>query len=241
MLRIGRTDFLNTFPIYYPFDVGVVELRDSIFIREVPSRLSEMDLDVNLIPVVALKDRDDYDLLGDLCIGATGEVRSVGVFSRVPFNEVKRIHLTKKSRTSRMLLRYILRKMELSPELLELEGPWSGKDAVLLIGDDALFERKKGEFPYFTDLSKLWYEIEGLPFVFAVWCVKKDHPRKNEVLLAFEKAREWGLRNLEKVSKAWGGFLGEREVLEYLKGIDYFLTEDHKKAISRFFKFLDAV
>ncbi len=241
MLRIGRTDFLNTFPIYYPFDVGVVELEDYIFIREVPSKLSEMDLDVNLIPVVALRERDDYELLGDLCIGATGEVKSVGVFSKVPFEEVKRIYLTKKSRTSRMLLRYILKKMGLSPVLLELEGPWSDKDAVLLIGDDALLERNKGDFPYFTDLSELWYKMEGLPFVFAVWCVKRDLNRKNEILRAFERAREWGLAHLEEVSKAWGGFLDEREVLEYLKGIDYFLTEDHKKSMDRFFKLLDAV
>ena len=241
MLRIGRTDFLNTFPIYYPFDIGAVELKDFIFIREVPSKLSEMDLDVNLIPVVVFKYRDDYELLGDLCIGATGEVRSVGVFSRVPFEEVDKIYLTKKSKTSRMLLRYILKKKGLSPQLLELEGSWSDKDAVLLIGDDALLERKKGDFPYFTDLSKLWHEMEGLPFVFAVWCVKKGLNRRGEVLSAFERARKWGLEHLEEVSRAWGGFLDEHEVLEYLKGIDYFLTEDHKKAMDRFFKFLDAI
>ncbi len=253
-IRVGRLNFLNAFPIYLPFDLGVVESDLSIsFVYGPPSELSwklrNGDLDASLISVVEYWDNpNSYVIMGDLCIGVKGRVRSVALFSKKPMEELDRIYLTQKSLTSRRLLSYILQRKGFSPELLDLEGDYRGKEAVLLIGDEALYALKDGFFPFVYDLSELWYNIEKLPFVFAFWCLRRDFLKSYPLLSRklknlFLKARNWGENNMEIISKKWleenkdkGFSLGE--ILDYLTNLDYKLSEEHIKGINRFFEVL---
>jgi len=55
---------------------------------------------------------------------------------------------------------------------------YDGLDAVLLIGDEALRRNKHGldGFELVYDLAREWYEWQKLPFVFAVWALRRSLP-----------------------------------------------------------------
>ena len=78
---------------------------------DVPSRLAEQladgELDVALIPSVEyLRGADrGYEIIPGFAIAAHGPVRSVKLFSRVPWERVERLALDAGSRTSQVLAR----------------------------------------------------------------------------------------------------------------------------------------
>jgi chorismate dehydratase len=117
---------------------------------DVPSRLAEQlavgALDVALIPSIEYLRGVDrgYEILAGFAIAARGPVRSVRLFSRVPWERVQRLALDAGSRTSQVLARIWLdARYGVRPEQIE-ELPLgvsvleSTADAVLLIGDRAM-------------------------------------------------------------------------------------------------------
>ena len=76
-------------------------------------------------------------------------------------------------------------------------------DAVLLIGDEALRRNKFGlpGFELVFDLAKEWYEWQKLPFVFAVWALKKSLPpeSRRELTYLLESSLDQNESRLERV------------------------------------------
>ena len=70
-----------------------------------------------------------------------------------------------------------------------------GTTAAVVIGDRALEQRKLSAYQY--DLGLAWKEYTGLPFVFAAWVSNK--PLSEEFIVAFDKANEEGLKNIDAV------------------------------------------
>ncbi len=108
-------------------------------------------------------------------IGARGAVRSIVVVSERPVDELDELMVDLSSRTSVILARLILRarRKGREPRLfgappLEAIAGVSGSRGALVIGDPAL--ELEGRFPYSLDLGLAWWEMTGLPFVFAAWC-----------------------------------------------------------------------
>ncbi|MFO0960966.1 MAG: MqnA/MqnD/SBP family protein [Isosphaeraceae bacterium] len=118
-----------------------------------------------------------YRIVPDLAIAARGPVRSVKLFSRVPFREIRRLALDEGSRTSQALCRVWLDERHgVRPEAIEhlpmgVPAEESTADAVLLIGDRAMRD-PAGPFVEKVDMARAWQEMTGLPFVFAVWAVR---------------------------------------------------------------------
>ena len=102
--RLGVVSFLNAKPLIEGLDSDSrIEL-----VSEVPSRLpallDERSVDVALVPVIDLADPGrSWRIVSDACIGCDGETLTVRVFSRVPSETVRTLHVDSDSHTSRAL------------------------------------------------------------------------------------------------------------------------------------------
>jgi chorismate dehydratase len=179
-IRVGVVSYLNAAPLYYRLGERSARVQLEI---DLPSRLADRlelgELDVALIPSVEYYRGASlgYEILPGFAIAARGPVRSVKLFSRVPFERIGRIALDAGSRTSQALAlvwldaRFGVRPVEV--ELLPMGIPVleSSADAVLVIGDRAM---KVPEAPFHAvaDLAEAWKELTGLPFVFALWVTR---------------------------------------------------------------------
>src|SRR3954447_23994841 len=107
-LRVGAVSYLNAKPLYHRLDRWApgVDLTMDLPSR-LASRLADGDLDVALIPSVEYLRgaASGYEILPGFAIAARGAVRSVKLFSRVPFERIERLALDEGSRTSQALAR----------------------------------------------------------------------------------------------------------------------------------------
>src|SRR3954466_14472948 len=107
-IRVGAVSYLNAKPLYYRLNEFAPGVRLEM---DLPSRLADRladgDLDVALIPSVEYLRgaASGYEILPGFAIAARGTVRSVKLFSRVPFEKIERLALDEGSRTSQALTR----------------------------------------------------------------------------------------------------------------------------------------
>jgi chorismate dehydratase len=223
-IRIGAVSYLNAKPLYY----GLCDLApDIILSMDVPSRLAEQlaagSLDVALIPSIEYLRGVDrgYEIIPGFAIAANGPVRSVKLFTRVPWGRIERLALDAGSRTSQALARIWLdarhgvipgqiEELPLGVSVLE-----STADAVLLIGDRAMKVPHR-PFHDVVDLAAAWGEMTGLPFVFALWVARGglDLGDLPEILA---RSRSAGLAHAADLAEANGPRLG----LDFATCYDY--------------------
>jgi chorismate dehydratase len=216
-LRYGRIAYVNVAPIETAFDAGAVA-RDAEVVVDVPTRLNAALLDGRLdVAAVSaahyLEHRHSLELVGDLCIASDGPVRSVLLLSPVPPALLggATVAVTAHSATGRALLATLLETLQRVQPAYEvvddaLAAAASGRPA-LVIGDDALVARKICRPACIYDLGEAWHAWTGLPFVFAVWAVRRDvlAARPDDVAAladALARARAWGDANREAVVDA---------------------------------------
>jgi chorismate dehydratase len=177
-VRIGAVNYLNTKPLIHDLPELAPQAE---LILDVPSRLADLlsqdQLDVALIPVIEYFRNGTYRIVPDLAIASNGPVLSVTLFSRVPWQAMRRVALDEGSRTSAALTQVLLRRRygvhpELVPLPLESSAEDADADAVLLIGDRAMRACLPG-FAHAYDLGQEWHDWTGLPFVYAVWAVRE--------------------------------------------------------------------
>src|SRR5215218_6121787 len=179
-IRVGAVSYLNAAPLYHRLGERSARVQLEM---DLPSRLADRlelgELDVALIPSVEYYRGASlgYEVLPGFAIAARGPVRSVKLFSRVPFERIERIALDAGSRTSQALAlvwldaRFGVRPAEVEPLPMGIPVLESSADAVLVIGDRAM---KVPEAPFHAvaDLAEAWKELTGLPFVFALWVAR---------------------------------------------------------------------
>jgi chorismate dehydratase len=181
--KIGAVSFLNPVPLVWGMLDGpqrnLVDL--SFAIPSICSReLEEGKIEVGLVPVAEIA-RQNLALVPGVGITCQGAVRSILLFARKPWSEVKTLAADSSSRTSVQLARVILReKYGLVPEIREqtpsLEEMMSTSDAALIIGDPALLIEPEDSGYEWLDLGKEWLTLTNLPFVFAAWAGKPGIP-----------------------------------------------------------------
>jgi chorismate dehydratase len=176
-VRVGAVNYLNTKPLICDLEGLAPEAE---LVLEVPSRLADLlaegRLDVALIPVIEYFRAGGYTVVPDIAIASRGPVLSVTLFSRVPWEGIRRVALDAGSRTSAALTRILLaRRYAVRPEVVPLPLDRGAEDvdadAVLLIGDRAMRACLPG-FAHAFDLGQEWFDWTGLPFVYAVWAVR---------------------------------------------------------------------
>jgi chorismate dehydratase len=222
-IRVGAVSYLNAKPLYYRLCEFASHIDLSI---DVPSRLADQLaaglLDVALIPSVEYLRAVDrgYEIVPGFAIAARGPVRSVKLFSRVPWSDVRRLALDAGSRTSQVLAqiwlhaRYGVRPVveELPMGVSALE---STADAVLVIGDRAM-KVPHDPFHEVVDLAEAWLSLTGLPFVFAFW-VTRAGVDLGALPEALEQSRTEGLAHADELARIHGPRLG----LDFTTCYDY--------------------
>jgi chorismate dehydratase len=245
-IRISAVKYANT----YPFIWG---LKESGFDRKViietdhPSdcarKVIERQADIGLIPVAAIPQIPDANVIGNYCIGATGKVRTVMLLSNCPFNEIVTINLDYRSRSSVNLTKVLAKNM------WKREFKWVGTDekfdflnigrneAVVLIGDQCF--RMENQYKEKVDLAEEWKRHTDLPFVFAGWVA--NCRLEEDFIEEFNNALKLGVENIDKVAHYFrgNGIINEEELRKYLTvNIDYPLDDDKRKGMALFLKLL---
>lgn len=257
-LRIGRIGYLNVLPIYYPLEQGAIE-HDFSFVYGAPSELNSLmargELDVSVVSSIEYaRHFERYLILPNLSISCHGAVGSVLLFSKLPLEALNNrvVHMTPQSHTSVTLLKILLTGVYgVQCSFVSMVRPlWQSvpgnfPDAYLAIGDEALYWRKRGGFPYVWDLGDLWYRWTGLPFVFAVWVCRKDlevfeKNRLSKCIANFLSAKSWGLRNLDIVCSQASrtSFMNQDELKAYFCRLCYDLDEDMLEGLKRYYNLL---
>ena len=203
-IRVAAVSYLNTKPLLYGIKRHSV-LKEIELTEDYPSIIAQNlindTVDVGLVPVATILHLPQWHIITDYCIGATGPVASVCIFSEVPINEIKKVYLDYQSRTSVNLAKVLLKEYwKLDVEFIDAKGEdyrhqIRGTAAGVVIGDRALEQRRISKFIY--DLAEAWQIHTGLPFVFAAWIANKPLPPA--FVKAFNEANALGLQHLDEV------------------------------------------
>ncbi len=105
----------------------------------------------------------------------------------------------------------------------------------VLIGDKALLFYLRNSKQNFKDLSLEWYKKHKLPFVFARLCYNKHAKKIKKIALLFSKQKiKIPQYYLKKAAKEKS--LSPKELLWYLKHIQYKIGWQEEKALKKFLK-----
>jgi chorismate dehydratase len=233
--RIGSVQYLNAAPLTR----GI----ESELIFSTPAKLAQMlrrdELDAALVSVTEVLLNDRYDILDGVAIASLGEVYSVFLAHKKPLAEVTEVFCDTASLTSVNLLKVLLAERGLKPEFKPLENYAAAheKDFVLLIGDTAIeFQRQPHTHEIF-DLGSAWLELTGLPFVFAVWALRREVENR-ELRAELRSAKRYGMESLDQIIETREEFDADfrRDYFEW--HIHYHLAEDEKRGLTKFCELL---
>jgi chorismate dehydratase len=235
--RVGSVPYLNAVPL-------TRGIEDEIqFVA--PSKLGEMlragELDAALLSITEVLFNDAYDVLDGIAIASLGEVKSVFLAHREPLEKIRTIHCDTASLTSVNLLRTLLDERGLKPEFVPLPNyEKAGELAnVLLIGDPAIdFLRAQPAHPHeIWDLGAAWFEMTRLPFVYAVWVLRRGIENA-ELKRQLREAKSFGLDTLDHIINTRPEYdLAFRK--DYLGWhVHYHLGTDEKRGIAKFVELL---
>lgn len=233
--RVGSVKALNTVPL-------TRGLEDQMSYAT-PARLAEMlrrdELDAGLVSVVEPLLNDRYDILDGVAVASLGEVQSVFLAHRKPLDEANEVFCDTASLTSVLLLKVLLAERGLKPEFKPLESYAAAKDKdfVLLIGDAALdFALAPHEHEIF-DLGTAWFELTALPFVFAVWALRRGIENK-ELRRQLREAKDFGMDTLDHIIHSRTEYTEDFRKDYFGWHLHYHLGTDEKRGIAKFTELL---
>lgn len=246
MVPLGCVPYLNAKPLVWALEAGPLHGLAQIS-YDVPSKLrTRLDDDgahaVLVSSVEALR-HPAARVAFDVGISSRGEVKSVRLFSKVPFDKVRTLALDQSSVTSNLLAQLVLReRYQAHPETEHqppnLEEMLDGHDAAVLIGDIGM--QAEGSGLEVLDLGEAWTRWTGRPFVWALWVGGSKLDRRLSAMLS--KARELGESHTEQVLD-WalaGDPLDRDRARQYLTEVmDYRLSGDHIEALLDFARRLE--
>jgi chorismate dehydratase len=222
--RVCAVSYLNTVPLVWGIEHGaqrdVFEMSYALP-SECADQLASGEADIGIVPVIEIA-RQKLEYFRSTGIACRGPVRSILLVSKVPVREIKTLATDNGSRTSVMLSRIILaEKYGVQPKLISRRAdlaPMLGEaDAALVIGDPAL-HLDPATLPFETlDLGSEWYQLTGLPMVFALWSGRKEvmQPAFEQAFLDSCRA---GLAHMDEIVRDQSPIRGITEQLarEYL-------------------------
>ncbi len=207
--RLGAVSFLNTKPLIYGIERNLLPHNFQLT-KAIPSSLAVQlnagKLDVALIPSIAYaKNSPTLRIVPDCGIIAHGAVNSIRLYFNKDLKSIRSVALDISSMTSVVLTKIILaERYEMKPEFIaaepDLEKMLASADAALVIGDTALFKTQSVGGNY-LDLAEEWYDMTGLPFVFAVWAGRAGAITLDDTQ-AIISSKNLGLDNIDDVCRA---------------------------------------
>ena len=182
---------------------------------------------------------DKYDILDGVAVASLGEVKSVFLAHRQPLEEIKEIHCDTASLAGFNLLKVLLAERGLKPTLTPLASyaEASTKENVFLIGDRAI-DFLFGNYDHqIFDLGAAWYELTKLPFVYAVWALRRG-VKNDELRRQLHSAKVFGMETLDNIINTRPEY-----TLDFRKDylgwhIHYHLGTDERRGIAKFVELL---
>jgi chorismate dehydratase len=234
--RVGSVGYLNAVPLTRGLEEEVL--------YATPSKLAKLlrkdELDAGLVSIVEVLFNDRYDILDGIAIASLGEVKSVLLAHRRPLEEAREIYCDPASLTSVELLRVLLAERGLKPEFKPLQSYELARlpDYALLIGDPALDFLLGPHEHEIWDLGAAWYELTQLPFVYAVWALRRG-VENSTLKRLLREARDFGLDTLDTIIRSRTEYtLQFRQ--DYLGWhIHFHLGADEKRGLNRFIELLN--
>jgi chorismate dehydratase len=246
-VRLGAVSYLNTRPLVYGLE------RDPAFdVRfDIPSRCAELlhegAIDLGLIPSIEyLRGRVPYSIVPDVSLASRGAVASVALYTAAhvkDLTEVRSIALDVSSRTSIALTQVLCARLfkigpKLEPHTPDIGRMLAHADAALLIGDNALFLDHRALGATKIDLGRAWFDLTGLPFVYAVWAGRPGALDTAHVA-ALQEARDAGVARPAEIAARCFADERRRTVAErYLRdNMKYGLGDDEEAGLRLFFRY----
>lgn len=234
-IRIGAVPYLNAKPLC----AGLLRAR-----FDHPPRLLKFlengEIDVALLSSIEyLRHADRYAYVPGLGICSDGPVDSVRLYYRTPIRELRTLGLDPHSLTANALAQIILgRNYGVRPRATpRSEDSWSEFDGAVVIGD-AAFRFDGGRY---IDLGGEWKVLTGLPFVYALWIHRRDHPRASDLARELHEAYQEGARRMDDIAAAEAPRLGldKAYCLRYLKeSVRYPMGPREEQGLDLFGRFL---
>jgi chorismate dehydratase len=251
-LRLGHIAYVNCAPFFhYLPQCGF----DGRVICGVPSHLNRLlaEGDIDVSPSSSFeyaRNWRDYLLLPELSISSCGEVKSVLLFSNRPIEDLTgaEIALTGDSATSINLLQVILREFfDLHHYRCQVPGSpveevIAAGGTALLIGDRALQVARNNQSKFVYDLGELWLQHTGLPFVFALWILRRQAAAEKgaqvrELQRQLHQSREMAFASLAKMASETPerNWMGEAGLIDYWTCMSYELGNAHLEGLNLYF------
>ncbi len=244
MLNVGQIDYANVYPIFHHLQ----KLDGFNLVKGVPSYLNTAIREgaIDLSPCSCIeyaRNPENYYIIPNISISGIHEVQSVLLFSDVPIEELggEEVYLTSESGTSIVLFEILMReRYGITPNFTK-DNP--NAKAKVYIGDTALFGYYNDKSKYIYDLGTLWNEFTGLPFVFALWIIRKEKAdRDRDEVLEFTRT----LDMIKKDSKTNLAALIDhyqmkglttKQIIDYWEIINYDLTDAHIQGLLKYFSY----
>ncbi|RJP95190.1 MAG: ABC transporter substrate-binding protein [Desulfobacteraceae bacterium] len=253
-INIGRIQYINVNPVYHEFENKPLPRGMRLF-SEPPATLNRMlregELDISSVSASAFaRNSEDWLMLPDMSIACYGKVMSVLLVSRHAFRDLhtKPVFLTDESATAVDLVKLLFALQGVDPEFerRQVKSPDDLTDmagAGLVIGDAALKHNWHDRFDHVWDLCEMWNDMTGLPFVFAVWAVRrsfaKAHPESvRQVMDMLQHSKDAGLADIDRIAETSAKKLGIDLAVSqtYFKSMYYSLSDPEIKCLTAFFK-----
>lgn len=256
-LILGKIGYVNVLPIYHPLESGIVRNEFAV-VTGPPAVLNQLmregRLDISSCSSIEYaRAHEQYLLVPDLAIGSRGPVQSVLLLSRRPIFELGggTILVSAQTHTSAALLRILL------DDYLHVQAGFEVGDAtdrvasgdlpeaILAIGDEALYLRSHPAYPHKLDLGEAWRRHTGLPFIFGVWVVSRksvarDPEGLREACAKLLAAKRHGATRLDEMAALAARKTGmaEEEMCSYFQGLVYDLDVEEIRGLRQFYAHL---
>lgn len=244
MLKIGQIDYANVYPIFH-----YLQKMDGFkLVKGVPSYLNtairEGGIDLSACSCIEYaRNPEKYYIIPNISISCINEVKSVMLFSDLPIEELEgeEVFLTSESGTSVVLFEILMRERYGINPVFTKEN--ENAKAKVYIGDTALFGYYNDKAKYIYDLGSLWNEFTGLPFVFALWIIRKDTADRDreeaskfvDLLGRIKRDSKTNLAALIDHYKMKG--LTSWQIIDYWEIINYDLSDAHIQGLLKYYSY----
>jgi len=232
--RVGSVPYLNAAPLTRGLEDQIIFVPPSALAE----KLGRDELDAALVSVTEVLLTDRYDILDGIAVASLGEVQSVFLAHRQPLEEMREIYCDPASLAGRNLLKVLLAERGLKPAFVPLTDYKSAASLpnVFMIGDPALEFIRAPHAHEIWDLGTAWYELTSLPFVYAVWAMRRipNEPLRRRL----REAKNFGLDTLDYIisSRSEFDYAFRKDYLEW--HIHFHLGTEERRGIARFIELL---
>ncbi|MHA4895052.1 menaquinone biosynthetic enzyme MqnA/MqnD family protein [Pedobacter sp. PWIIR3] len=235
-LKISAVAYTNTKPFIYGISHSDIANKIDLSL-DIPSdcaaKLIAGQVDIGLIPVAAIPNVPNANIVANYCIGSVGAVNSVFIFSNVPVDQIKSVRLDSHSRTSNNLAKVLL-KFYWQKDVVFTTDINAVSDAIVLIGDRTF--GKKDTYPFAYDMGAEWMNFTGLPFVYAAWVANRTIP--DDFIAEFNTALALGLAHRKELLNDLPVHQGF-DLEDYLfNKLDFELTDKKRQALQLFLSYI---